>query len=71
MKKLLIIGLICLPTLANAQEPTEFDFKLTKADIAVIGEALGKEPYNKVAPLLAKLQQQINAQMQPKPVEPK
>lgn len=69
MKKLLIIGLIWLPTLAIAQEK-EFDFKLNEKDIAVIGEALGMMPYAKVAPLMVKLQQQINAQTQPpKPKE--
>lgn len=49
----------------------EFTLKVTPAEINVIGEALGFMPYSKAAPLIQKLQVQVNAQSQPPaPVEP-
>lgn len=52
----------------------EFTLTVTNAEIAKIGEALGKLPYNEVAPMFFKLQQQVSKQNeQPKtpPVEEK
>ncbi len=41
--------------------------ELTTQEVQVIGEALGNAPYRVAAPILKKLQEQINAQQQPEP----
>lgn len=70
MKKLtLIVAALLMPTIAAAQSDPEVSLKVNNADVAIIGEALGLMPYTKVAPLINKLQVQI--QQQQKPVEPK
>ena len=66
---------------ANAQEaPTSFTLTVTPAEIQIIGKGLGSQPYETVAPLMAKLQAQVVEQQKPKeppkpehpkPVEPK
>lgn len=43
-----------------------FKFELTEQHVAIIGVALGKAPYETVAPVIAELQRQINEQKQPK-----
>lgn len=40
-------------------------FDLTEQELQVISEALGNAPYARVAPVVMKLQQQINAQLTP------
>lgn len=67
----LVISILILPLisgLANAQGQPEKQFNLTVtgADIQTLGEGLGTLPYGKVAPLMSKLQAQINEQSQPK-----
>lgn len=37
-------------------------FELSEQHVAIIGAALGKAPYDTVAPVIAELQKQINAQ---------
>lgn len=39
-------------------------FKLTPQMVEVIGKALGVQPYDTVAPVVAELQRQINEQQQ-------
>lgn len=60
----LVLAIISLPFiagLANAQEK-QFTLNVNQADIQTIGEALGTLPFGKVAPLMQKLQAQINEQ---------
>lgn len=61
MKKLAVIGALLLSTSAYAQEK-EYDLKVNSTEVLLIGEALGLMPYGKVAPLMQKLQNQINSQ---------
>ena len=44
-------------------------FELNEQMVAVIGKALGAQPYELVAPVIAELQKQINAQQKPPPDE--
>lgn len=45
-------------------------FELTPEMVAVIGRALGAQPYDAVAPIIAELQRQINAQQaKPEPIK--
>ena len=48
--------LLLLTTSALAEDYT---LMLSDAEVAILGDALGAQPYNKVAPLVAKLQKQI------------
>ena len=57
---------------AQQQQEREFEIKVNNKDIELIGKALGKLPFEEVAPLFQKLQVQIQQQNMPKPpVEPK
>ena len=40
-------------------------FELSEQHIQIIGAALGAQPYDAAAPVIAELQKQINAQQQP------
>lgn len=63
---MLSLSIVSVP----AQEATkEFNLKVNTTDIQTIGEALGSLPYAKVAPLMIKLQQQINEANMSKPPE--
>lgn len=56
---------------AMAQQPlSEYTVKLTPAQLDTIGEGLGFMPFNKAAPLINALREQVMAQ-QPKPEVPK
>ena len=76
MKKLVLIGcLLASPCLAQQQQlPTqEYTIKLTAQQLDVIGAGLGDQPFNKAAPLINKLRQQVIEQQQaaqPKLEEP-
>ncbi len=63
MKKLIIAAML-LSTSAFAQDK-EITLKVAPADVQILGEALQMMPYGKVAPLMQKLQIQINAQNLP------
>lgn len=66
--KILALGAVLAATLlpVNAQQPTQLlNLSVDNADVALIGEGLGNLPYNKVAPLMGKLQKQINDQTNP------
>lgn len=71
-KIVMVIALISAPAYAQAPTQTqpEITLKVTPADITLLGEGLGMLPYAKVAPLMQKLQIQINQQQQPTPVPP-
>ncbi len=63
--KYLVIPFILLSTSAFAQEaPKTFSLVLDMQEIAVVGKGLGMLPYGEVAPLMQKLQIQINQQQQ-------
>lgn len=69
MKKLMLASLLALSLTSSAvAQDKEFDLKVTTADITLIGDGLGTLPYNKVAPLIQKLQQQIAVQQAKPPV---
>lgn len=64
---LIVAVSLLLSTVVYAQEADKkFNLEVSGADITLLGEALGMLPYGKVAPLMQKLQVQINAQ-QPVP----
>lgn len=54
---------------AFAQQPAEYQLKVTPAEVDTISDGLQTQPFAKVYPLINKLREQIIAQ-QPKPVEP-
>jgi hypothetical protein len=45
-----------------AQQPSEFTFKVTPAEVDVIAKGLETQPYKDVVPLLQKLREQFTAQ---------
>lgn len=65
MKKLILIAAL-LSSPAMAQDVT---LTVNQAELQLVGKGLGKIPYDEVAPLMAKLQNQVATQSQPK-VEP-
>lgn len=75
MKKLLILSLLLMPTMALAQSvtPTEYTLKVKAPDLDKIGKGLQKLPFEEVAGLLQDLQRQIVLQQTEsnKPVENK
>jgi len=68
MKRIfLMLTLVAFPTLLQAQEvPQTYQLMVTVPEINVIAKGLGTLPYNDVAPLMQKLQQQITTQQKPK-----
>lgn len=42
-----------------------FKLELTEQEVAIIGKALGSAPYELVAPVIANIQRQIDAQQPP------
>jgi hypothetical protein len=75
MKRIfLMLTLVAFPTVLQAQEvPQTYQLMVTVPEINVIAKGLGTLPYNDVAPLMQKLQQQITSQQKPvdKPKEEK
>ncbi len=69
MKKLIFIFAM-LPTIAFGQQPSEYNLRVTPAEIDLISKGLGTQPFNDVLPLINKLRSQVIEQ-QPKPVENK
>lgn len=52
-----------------AQQPSEYTFKVTPAEVDVIAKGLETQPYKDVVPLLQKLREQFTAQQaKPEPV---
>lgn len=66
MKYLLILSLLLLPTLSQAQEVT---IKATPAEADMIWKGLRKLPVEEVEVFMVKMRQQIMEQTQPKKVE--
>jgi len=58
----LILATLLLPTVALAQAPQQVTLTLTTHELAVVGTALSALPYRDVAPLIANIQRQIEAQ---------
>jgi hypothetical protein len=72
LKKLLVGMFLILSSTTFAQQPPappvkEYDLKLTMAEIQMIGTALVKRPYEEVAALLGKLNQQVTEQQKELP----
>lgn len=68
MKKsvFVIVGcLMAVPVYAQQQQQPEFNIKLTGIELDLIGEGLGTQPFNKAAPLIAKLREQVIQQQKP------
>lgn len=63
-----VVMVMALPAMAQqSQAPTqEYTIKLTAQDLDVIGAGLGDQPFNKAAPLINKLKQQVMEQQQAK-----
>jgi hypothetical protein len=69
MKKILLISaLFVTPAFAQqpAAQPSEYQLKVTPAEVDLLSEGLQTQPFGKVFPLINKLREQIIAQ-QPKP----
>ena len=66
MKRLLIISLLLLPTIAQAQT-TELNFKLTLPEAELVLKGLRKLPVEDVEMTIAKVRQQAQEQLTPKP----
>lgn len=63
MKKFLVIG--CLLTVqAYAQTVQEYNLKINAQELDLIGDGLGNIAFNKAAPLINKLRQQVAEQQQ-------
>jgi hypothetical protein len=74
MKKLWIsvavVFVNCVSANAQQQQPSEYTLKVSPADIDLISEGLGTQPFNKVVPLIQKLRTQVQQQQEPpKPPE--
>lgn len=48
---------------------TSYTVTLTQQELQIVGQALAQLPYNQVAPLMAKLQQQVDEQEAPDQAE--
>lgn len=72
MKKLLMTCALLLPCSAMAQQPIEYNLKLTTQEIEVISDGLGTQPFNKVVPIVNKMRAQVLEQQAAanKPVTP-
>lgn len=71
MKKLLLVlGIMATAFPAVAQEQKHFNLSVTGDDLQIIGKALEDKPFKDVAPLIQKLNMQIQAQSRPAPVKP-
>lgn len=65
MKKYLL-AFVMFAAPSYAQQPTDYNIKVTSAELDIISEGLQTQPFGKVFPLINKLRDQIIAQ-QPKP----
>ena len=65
MNKYLVLTVL-FTTSAMAQQPAEYQLKVTPAEVDVISDGLQTVPFGKAFPLINKLREQIVAQ-QPKP----
>lgn len=66
MKRLaLAISLLCLPTIAMAQQ-SEFTFKFTPQETDVVWEALRELPVKRVESIMQKMREQVVEQNKPK-----
>ncbi len=61
----LIIGIVLLSTVAHAQQPNEYNLKVSPQEIELIGKGIGLLPFNDVAALVQKLRSQVMEQQSP------
>lgn len=62
----IVTCLMAVPACAQQQPTQEYTIRLTAQDLDVIGAGLGEQPFNKAAPLINKLRQQVMEQQQAK-----
>lgn len=70
MKNILLTSLVALSFLsvANAQEaPKQFTLTVTSEELQVIGKALEELPFKQSAPMMNKLNTQVQSQINPTP----
>ncbi len=69
MRLKLIIGIVLLSTVAlprvYAQQPNEYNLKVSPQEIELIGKGIGLLPFNDVAALVQKLRSQVMEQQSP------
>lgn len=63
------ITAFAIPMYARAQQPSEYNLKVTPIELDVLAKGLETQPYKDVVPLLQKLREQITSQ-QAKAPEP-
>ena len=56
----LVIALLLIPVVSQAQQYT---LTVSPQELGIIGDALGGKPYAQVAPLMKKLEQQVEQQL--------
>lgn len=72
MKRFLLLAFLAAPALAQDAPPVkDYDLNLSRSEIAYIAKVLQTQPFQEVAPLLNKIQEQINEQDKPSPTPPK
>lgn len=73
MRFLAVLCFLFLTCSAFAQQAPSrtFKFELSDADVAVVDKGLGGLPYREAAPVIARMQQQLNEQLKPPVPEPK
>lgn len=63
-----MLAVALLPFSVNAQEaPKQFNLTVTSEELQIIGNALEELPFKKSAPLMNKLNQQVQQQIAPTP----
>lgn len=63
--KALVIALVLFPTVAFAQQQTEYTVKITSEELNLISDGLQTQPFGKVVVLINKLRAQIMEQTKP------
>ena len=62
MRKYILIASILVNTGALAQDARPVTFTVTPQELGILAQALGERPYREAAPLIAKLEAQLQEQ---------
>lgn len=65
MRKYILIASILVNTPALSQEAKPLTFTVTPQELTILAQALGERPYREAAPLIAKLEAQLQEQRKP------